>query len=280
METITVIEPRTSSVAACFSEAWRSRAMVGFLALQFLKGLYRNTRLGALWLLIRPLIPAFVTALVFGRIAKIESGSLPYVIFIFSGMSVWNIFANSLRILTRSLKIGRSLIRNLYFPRVLVPVASSVFFLIEFSIYTVFLIFFIAYYGITTGTVYLKVGPGLLAAPLYLLTTVMLTLGIGFVTSILNTRARDVRFSVPYGVNLVFFLTPVIYPLSLVPERWHTLVLLNPLAVAIDGYRWSLFGAGEFRPWALLYALVTSGAVFLLGLRFFLKMESSLSDQL
>jgi len=273
-----IIEPRTPSVLTSLKDTWASHHLIYFFGARMIRLRYSGALLGWLWLFIRPLVTALFFTMIFSKMAKLPSDGSPYLVFFLAGMMVWSFFSNSLLFMTRSLRSSRRLITKLHFPKMIVPLASIAPFGLEFLIYVVVFGAVLGYYFITDGVLYLLFRPELLWSFFYLLIVLLLLVGIGLWTSILNSQARDVRFTLPYVLQMWFFITPVLYPLSLVPERWKWFTHLNPMAVAVEGFRWSVLGTGGVTSLDLSLATIQSIAVFLSGIWFFSKAESKLAD--
>lgn len=278
---LTVIEPRRAGLLMRVLELWRHKHLLRFFMGRSVRARYKETVLGWLWLLIRPLIPALVYATVFGQLAEFPSDGLPYIVFLFPGLGLWSLFTTSLIFITRSLRGNRQLITRLYFPRMIVPAASIAPALIEFLVHlTVFGGILVYYLLKPGGQFHLRLDAGLLAAGFFVLLTIVFVIGIGLWTSVLNAQARDVRMTLPYILQMWFYLTPVIYPLSFLPEGWRGIAALNPMAILVEGFRWSLLGTGDLS-WAdMVPALGIIGLTFLSGIWFFGKFEARFVDSL
>ncbi len=277
---IVVIEPKSTSLFKNLHDIWKYKKLLCYLCGRFARAMYKDTVLGWLWIVLRALIPAVVSTIVFGEMAKVPSDDIPYILFFFTGISLWNLFGNSMRIITRSIRMGKRFIMNLYFPRILIPIASLWIFMIQFLVYMVLLGGIILYFYFAHNKLYLVLEPQLFLSFYYIFLTILFTLGIGFFTSILNTQARDVRFSVPYLVNMFFFITPVLYPLSLVPEKWRWIAVINPMSSVIEGFKWSLLGKGEINLYYQLFSAFSVILIFLAGVWFFTRAEITLSDNM
>ncbi len=275
-----VIRPATKGILQNLIQIWQYRRLLVFLMQRFVKAFYRGTYFGMGWVILRLTVPAFIAASLFGHVIKVPSEGVPYLLFFFSGLCVWNLFANSMRILTRSLKVGRRLVMHLFFPKILLPIAGLGFSLIELAFNILIVILIAVYYQLDHGRSYFVMRPEFFLSLYYLFLTLLITLGVGFVTSVLNTFARDTRFAIPYFVQFLFLITPVFYPLSAVPSKWHWVLALNPMTGIVEGFRWSLFARGHVDPWHQGVAAVGALVIFWTGLWFFTKTEAILSDYL
>jgi lipopolysaccharide transport system permease protein len=254
-----------------FRELWQFRELVYFFIWRDIKIRYKQTAIGAAWAILQPLATMLVFSLFFGRLAHIPSGGLPYPIFYFSALLPWMYFAGALQNATNSVVEQQRVITKVYFPRLVLPLASVGSGLLDFAIgFVVFLVMMPLYH----------VAPGraILLFPLFLLLAVATALGVGLWLSALNAIYRDVRYVVPFLVQFWMFASPVAYPSSLVPERWRWVYGLNPMAGVIEGFRWALAGSGQ--PPGLLLAASAGGVIIVLigGIAFFHRMEGTIAD--
>jgi lipopolysaccharide transport system permease protein len=253
------------------AELWQFRELVYFFVWRDIKIRYKQTVIGAAWAIFQPLMTMLVFTLFFGRLAKIPSGGLPYPIFYFSALLPWTYFAGALQNATNSVVEQQRVITKVYFPRLVLPLASVVSGLLDFALgFGVFLALMVFY----------RVAPGraLFLFPAFLLLAVATALGAGLWLSALNAIYRDVRYVLPFLVQFWMFVSPVAYPTALVPARWRWLYGLNPMAGVIEGFRWSLTGNGQAP--SLLLAASSAAVVLVLvgGLYFFRRMEATIAD--
>jgi len=276
-----IIKPAAkTNIFHTFTDLWRSRHLVSYFSVRFIQQRYKGTFLGWGWLIIRPLLPAFLSTLIFGKMAKIPSDDVPYMLFFFTGFAIWNMFTTALVFMTRSIRNNRRLFTKLYFPRVIVPITSIAPVLIEFLVTFVMLFIIAAFYFIKEGRFYLNFSPGFFMAGYFVLMAILLIIGVGLWTAVLNAQNRDVRFGLPYFLQGWVFVTPVIYPISFVPQQWKWLVYLNPMTVIVEGYKWSILGKGEVNlAYGLLNVLIVI-LVFMSGIWFFQKAETAFVDSL
>ena len=265
------IQARSAWLALDLGELWAYRELLYFFVWRDIKVRYKQTVIGAAWAVLQPVLTMIVFSLFFGKLAKIPSQGLPYPIFYYSALLPWMYFATAMQGATNIVVDNQRVITKIYFPRVVLPIASVLSGLLDFAIsFGVFLIM-MAYYRIMpmSSVVWL---------PAFLLLAVLTALGVGLWLSALNALYRDVRYVVPFLVQFWMFASPVAYPSSLVPERWRWLYGLNPMAGVIEGFRWALTGHGQ-PPGILLAA--SSGAVILLvfsGLIYYHAVEGTMAD--
>lgn len=252
-------------------ELWDHRELLYFFVWRDIKIRYKQTAVGAAWAVIQPLMTMAVFSLFFGKLAKIPSNGLPYPIFYFSALLPWTYFSGSLQNATSVIVEQQRVITKVYFPRLVLPLSAVGAGLVDFAIGFGLFLVMLAYYHILPGL-------PILLFPLFLLMAVLTALGVGLFLSALNAIYRDVRYVVPFLVQLWMFASPVAYPSSLVPPRWLWLYELNPMAGVIDGFRWSLTGKGH--PPGILLAVSACMVLLLVagGAVYFQKMEGTIAD--
>ena len=267
-----VIEPSKAWVSLNLRALWGYRELLYFLVWRDLKVRYKQTVLGALWALLQPLVNMLIFTYFFGRLVRIPTDGVPYPIFFYSGLLIWTYFANSLMSGANSLFSNTNLITKVYFPRLIIPAASVGAGLVDFLIAASLLVPLLIYYDFPVT------GKYALLVPLALLTT-LFTLGMAILLSALSVRFRDVRYILPFSVQAWMFLTPIIYPASLVPEEWRWLLALNPLNGIIEGFRAVLFG-NELH-WAPLgYSAVVTLALLIFAAYVFRRMERHFAEMI
>jgi lipopolysaccharide transport system permease protein len=251
-------------------EMWDSRELLYFLVWRDLKVRYKQTVLGATWAVVQPLATMLIFTVVFGRLARLPSDGVPYPLFAYCALVPWSYFATALAQSSNSLVDQSRLITKVYFPRLLVPLASVIAGLVDLVITVVVLLGMLLYYRIVPG-------PAALALPLFILLAMLTALAVGLWLSALNVRYRDVRHTIPFLIQFWLFATPVAYSTSLVPTRWRTIYGLNPMAGVVDGFRWALLGREP--PGAMLVvSVVTVAAIAVGGLFYFRRVEHSFAD--
>ncbi len=265
------IEPLRGWVPLKLRELWEYRELLYFLAWRDVKVRYTQTALGAAWAIIQPLFTMIVFSLFFGRLAKIPSDGIPYPIFSYAALVPWTFFANGLSQGSNSLVNNADLIKKVYFPRLVVPIASILAGVVDFVLAFVILLGMILYFG-TVPTV------NVLWLPLLLLLALVTSLGVGLWLSALNVEFRDVRYVVPFLIQIWLFATPIAYPSSLLSEPWRTLYGLNPMAGVVEGFRWALVGT-HTAPGLMIIASTLAALTLLVGGAFyFRRMEKTFAD--
>jgi lipopolysaccharide transport system permease protein len=265
------IAARRGWMALDFSELWAYRELLYFFVWRDIKVRYKQTVLGAAWAVLQPLMTMLVFSLFFGMLAKIPSQGLPYPVFYYCALLPWTYFATAMQSATNIVVEQQRVITKVYFPRVVLPIASVLSGLVDFAIAFVVFLAMMAYYRIlpTVAVIWL---PG------FTLLAVLTALGVGLWLSALNALYRDVRYIVPFLVQFWMFGSPVAYPSSLVPGKWRWLYGLNPMAGVIEGFRWALTGHGQ--PPGMLLAASSAAVVLLVvsGLVYYHAMEGTIAD--
>ena len=265
------IKPRKGWQLIDFAELKRYRDLFYFLNVRDIKVKYKQTILGGLWAIIQPFFAMLVFTLFFGRLAKIPSDNIPYPLFSFSALVVWTYFANAVSAAGNSLVGDANLISKVYFPRLVIPLTPITAGLLDFSIAFVFLLGFTFFYGI-------RISFSVLAVPPLILLAALTAAGVGSFLAALNAKYRDVRYAIPFLVQLWMFASPIVYPSSLLPERYRLLYALNPLVGIIEGFRAALLGTVPF-PAAMVGVSATAALVLCLaGIFYFKQTERYLAD--
>ena len=251
-------------------ELWAYRGLVIVLTLRDIKVRYRQTVLGAAWAIIQPLTIMLIFSVIFGKLAKIPSEGFPYPVFVYAALLPWTFFANALTASGGSLVSSSNLVSKVYFPRLIIPISAVGGGLVDLLISSGVLLLLMVYFDITWTI-------NLVMAPFLILGVVFTAFGVGTILSALTVSYRDFRFIVPFLIQIWMFLTPVVYGVSFIPEKWRWLLLLNPMTGYIDGFRAAFLG----RPFAwdsLFISLILSMLVVLLGVGYFGKVERRFSD--
>jgi lipopolysaccharide transport system permease protein len=265
-----VLEATRGWAALRLEDLWSNRELLFFLVWRDVKIRYKQTVLGAAWALLQPFLTMVVFSIFLGSLARVPSDGIPYPLFIFAGLLPWQFFANALNQSANSLVNNATLLRKVYFPRLLVPMASTLAALVDFALSFIILAGMLLYYR-QAPTV------GVLAIPLLVVLAVVAVLGVGLWLSALNVQYRDIRYTVPFLIQLWMFATPVVYPSSLLSEPWRTLYGLNPMVGVIEGFRWALLGTSP--PSAMIgLSAVVSVVLLVTGLFYFRRMERTFAD--
>jgi lipopolysaccharide transport system permease protein len=251
-------------------EVWEYRDLVYFLVWREIKVRYKQTALGIAWAVIQPFFTMVVFSIFFGRLGGIQTDGIPYPVFAFAALLPWQLFAFSLIESSNSVVSNQRLLTKVYFPRVILPLASVCVGLADFGIASGVLLALMAYYGVTPGLAVLTV-------PLWVALAVLTALAASLWLSSLNVRYRDIRYTLPFLTQLWLFSTPVAYPTSIVPEAWRPLYALNPMVGVVDGFRWALVGGHPPSATVAVSATVVL-AVLVSGLFYFRRTERTFAD--
>lgn len=268
---VVIIKPIRGLAALDLKSLWQFRDLLLAFAERDIKLRYRQTLLGATWVVLQPLLSAMIFAVVFGFIAKMPSQGVPYFLVAFSGMMGWTLFNGNLTRVTPSLIANAPLIRKIYFPRLLVPFGTVPSVLLDFSVSLAVMAVLLVIYRVTPGI-------GLLLFPFCALSIIFLSVGMGLIGGSLAVKYRDIQHIVPFFTQLMMYASPVGYSIAAVPARIRPYYLLNPLAPPLDAIRWAFLGIGQPN-WAyLIYAFVVSTLVLWAGLIFFRSCEREFAD--
>ena len=247
------------------------RELLFFLALRDVKVRYKQTVLGVAWAVIQPTFAMIIFSIFLGRLARVPSDGLPYPVFAYAGLVPWMFFANALSQASNSLVGSANLLRKVYFPRLILPLSTVLAGVLDLGLTLVALVALMAFYGIyPTGAV--------MVLPLYALLAVTSALGMGLWLSALNVEFRDVRFAVPFAIQLWMFATPVVYPASLLDEQWRVIYGLNPMVGVVEGFRSALLGVRPPSTLALSASVVSAIALLVSGAYAFRRMERRFAD--
>lgn len=252
-------------------EIWQYREICYFFVWRDVKVRYKQTVLGALWAVLQPFCTMVVFTLFFGKIAKMPSDGIPYPVFSYAALVPWTYFSGALSNSANSLVGNSHLMTKIYFPRVAVPASSAIVGLIDFAIASVILVGLLLYFDMPLSW-------GLLAWPLLVVPLLFLAMGIGLILASLNVKYRDIKYVIPFGIQLLLYATPIIYPASLIPERYRIYFLLNPLSGFIEAFRAVVLPSRDFPLVAFLTSLAVTIVIFAVGFVYFRKTEKYFAD--
>ena len=277
-----VIEPRQHGSFARLRELWSYRYLWWYFASATVTSLYRRSALGWLWLLMRVVAPIGLNAIVFGdmldQAEKVER--VPYFLFFLCGTTTWVLFERSLLFVTRSLERNRKLITKIYFPRLILPMSAIAPGLLYLLILLIVTVGTVVYYHRHEGLWYITFRPELLVAVAAIGLTLAFTVAVGLWTSVLQARYRDVRYGLRYVMPFWMYFTPIIYPVTAIPEKWRWLVALNPMAPIVELYKWGTLGQAHITARHLIISLVLIAITLVSGMWFFNREEAASIDKL
>ena len=269
-EPLIVIQPSKRWNLLSFKDIWAYRELLFFLTWRDVKVRYKQTVLGAAWAILQPLFMMIIFTIFFGRLAAVDSAGIPYPLFALAGLVPWTFFSNSITASGNSLVGSANLITKVYFPRLIVPAAAMLAGLVDFVLAFLLLCIMMVYYGVSLTT-------HIFFLPVVILLTTLFGLGVGTWMAALNVKYRDIRFALPFIIQLWLFVSSVILPSSSVPQKWRWLLMLNPMSAIIEGYRSSLLGLPFDWP-ALGIASFLTVLVLLYAIYAFGRVERSFAD--
>lgn len=276
---IQVIEARPATLVGRIKSAWQYRGYWPILFKEITMRKFRNTVLGWWWLILRPLIPVVAATITFTYFVEIDTGDLPYGIFFLSSFIVWNLLEALLMFMSRTMMWTRNLMKKMYMPKLLVPLASVGPPLVELVITVIALLVLSGFYYFTQDVFYVEWDWKLLLFPVCILLAMVLAISIGMVIGVIALLMKDIIYSIRYVMQLLLFVTPVIYPLSSIPkEAQWAFIAFNPMTGVVETCRWALTGFGDWTPILLVISIVQITLIALLCLTFFSRADSFLSD--
>jgi len=269
-----VIKPPSGLFSINLRELWNYRELAYFFAWREIKVRYKQTTMGVLWAIFQPLAATLIFTVFFGRLAKVPSDGIPYPIFVYTGLLFWNYFAFCVSHASESMIANSNIIQKIYFPRLLIPVASSLVGIVDFFISAMLFFCMMIYYKCVPGPLFLLAFIPLLAL------TFLSSVGIGSFLGALNVKYRDVRYIVPFFMQMLLFLTPVIYPASMIGGQYNWLLALNPMAGVIEAARYFIFGTHALNINLLCWSAIGSLFYFAAGIIYFRKTEYFFADMI
>lgn len=267
-----MIKPVSGWAALNLKDLWTYRELVYFLTWRNLKVRYKQTALGAAWAILQPFLTMVVFSIFFGNLAQVPSDGVPYPIFSYTALLPWTLFAKALTDASHSLVQSSHMITKVYFPRLILPIASILSGLVDFALAFLVLFVMMLYYGIIPTAV-------VWTLPLFVLLAMITALGVGIWLSAMNVLYRDVGYVLPFLTQFWMTLTPIAYPASLLPEKWRLIYAMNPMTGVVEGFRWALLGSTTSAPTSML-AVSTGISILILitGLYYFRRMERRFAD--
>jgi lipopolysaccharide transport system permease protein len=266
-----LIEPSRGIGWLSLGELWEYRELLYFFLWRDLKVRYKQTMLGVGWAMLQPLATMTIFSVIFGRLARVPTDSLPYPVFAFCALVPWQLFAFALTESSNSVVSNQRLLTKVYFPRLVMPIAAVFVGLADFAISLALLVGLMLFYGIVPG-------PHVVTVPIWAGLATGCALGVGLWLSALNVRYRDVRYMLPFLTQIWMYISPVAYSSSLIPDKWRPLYSLNPLVGVIEGFRWSLLGSGHLDLTSTAISAVVVAVLVITGLIYFRRSERGFAD--
>jgi lipopolysaccharide transport system permease protein len=271
-----VIGSQTRWFSINWSEIWGYKDLLYMLVKRDFVTFYKQTILGPLWFIFQPIIMTFTYVIIFGNIAGISTDGIPQFLFYLSGITLWSYFSESLNKVSTVFKDNANMFGKVYFPRLIMPMSIVVSGLIKLGIQFLIFLIVLAYYLVFVGNIHPNFW--VLVSPFLIFLLALQSLGLGMIISSLTTKYKDLVFLVTFGIQLFMFLTPVIYPASILPSNLKFIFELNPLTGIFECFRYGFLGAGAFQPIMLVYSAISALGIFLLGTIIYNKVEKDFMD--
>lgn len=266
------LQPTKGWVPVRLGELWKYRELLYFLTWRDIKVRYKQTVLGVLWALIQPFMTMVVFSLFFGQLAQVPSDGLPYPIFNYTALIPWTLFTQGLTTSANSLVSSSNLLKKIYFPRLVIPISGVLSGLVDFALSFTILFGMMLYFGISPTS-------NIIWLPAFILLALITSLGVGLWLSALNVQFRDIRYTLPFITQLWMFITPIVYPSSLIENPLLRLAYgINPMSGVVEGFRWALLGTDTAPGPMLIVSTIAAVALLISGLFYFRRMERSFAD--
>jgi lipopolysaccharide transport system permease protein len=272
-----VIEPHTSLLDLRLSDVWRYRDLVMMFVRRDFVSTYKQTILGPVWFFIQPLLTTLTFIVIFGQVAKLSTDGMPQIVFYLAGITIWSYFAQTLTATSTVFITNAAIFGKVYFPRLTMPVSivisNLVRFLIQFGLFLAVWLFYLL-----RGENSIQPNWLIVLTPLLLVIMGLMSLGLGMIFSALTTKYRDLSMLLAFGVQLLMYATPVIYPLSSIPEKYKWIILANPMSAIVETFRYAFLGSGSFNWTYLGYSIGFTALILFVGTIIFNKVEKSFTD--
>ncbi len=270
MATIVITPPGRCALPKV-AQLWEGREVLYRFGARDVTLRYRQTLLGVVWVVLQPLLTAAIFTLVFNRVAHLKSSGVPYLVFVFTGLLAWNLFNGIITRAASSLVSNRDLVSKVFFPRMLVPLATAYSTIVDFVVSLVFMFVLLAIYGVNPGF-------GALLFPVWTLMVILLAAGVGLVASALMVRYRDVAYVVPFALQFLLYASPIAYSISAVPSKYRVIYDINPLTWLLQEFQWSFARQAAPPLWEIVLSIVVPIVVFVGGAIVFEQMERGFAD--
>ena len=268
--------PTKSMISLNLGAIWRYRDLLVLFIKRDFVSVYKQTILGPLWFFIQPILTAVTFTVVFGNIAKISTEGIPKPLFYLAGITLWNYFSDCVNKTSGTFNTNQNLFGKVYFPRLIVPLAAITTNLLKFGVQFLLFFAFYLFYFFTTDVIHPNIS--ILLFPLLVLLMATMSLGLGMIITSLTTKYRDLTFLIGFGVQLLMYASPVIYPMSSIPSKYRIFIELNPMTGIINNFKYGALGVGQFDWFGLIYATLFSLIILIIGLTIFNKVEKSFID--
>ena len=271
-----IIQPKTSLLDLRLGEVWRYRDLVAMFVRRDFVATYKQTILGPIWFFVQPLLTTITFMIIFGRVAQIPTDGMPAMVFYLSGITVWNYFSQTLTATSTIFTANANIFGKVYFPRLTLPISIVISNLVRFAIQ--FALFFCVWIFYLLKEPQLQPNWTIALTPILLMLMGLLSLGLGMIFSALTTKYRDLAMLLQFGIQLLMYATPVIYPMSSIPEKYKWIILANPVSAIVETFRYAFLGSGVFN-WSMLgYSALFTAIILFVGVIIFNKVEKSFMD--
>lgn len=271
-----IIEPQQGLLSVNFKEIWDYRDLLFLFVKRDVVTVYKQTVLGPIWFFVQPIMTMLVYIVVFGNIAGIPTDGIPKPLFYLSGIIIWNYFSECFLKTSDTFTVNQDMFGKVYFPRLIMPLSKVVSGLIKFFIQ--FILFLVVYLYFLVDGVPVQLGGELLLVPYFIVLMALLGLGFGLIFTSMTTKYRDLKFLIQFGVQLLMYATPIIYPMSEIPEKIRYFIFFNPLSHIVEGFKLAFLGQGSLTTSGLLYSSVCTLIVLIVGILIFNKTEKTFVD--
>lgn len=272
-----VIKPKTGLFEINFKELWKYRDLLLLLVKRDFVSFYKQTILGPIWFLVQPLLTTMMFLLVFGRIAQLPTDGVPAIVFYLAGVTCWGYFSEALTKTSETFTANANIFGKVYFPRLIIPLSIVVSAMMRLGVQLILFFVVLGYFMLfSNSNIHLTWAAALF--PLLIIMMGLLGLGLGLIFSALTTKYRDLRFLLTFGVQLLMYATPIVYPLSLAPEKYRWLIVANPFTAIIETFRFGFLGAGAFNSVYFMYSLISTVVILFTGVLIFNKVEKNFMD--
>jgi lipopolysaccharide transport system permease protein len=278
-----VVEPRQHGIAERIRELWQYRRLWWYFAANTVTEMLRKSTLGWFWMLMRVAGPIGISAIIFGGVLEVSSGAnppIPYFLFFLCGMTTWMLFERSLIIITRSVEQNRRLITKIYFPRLILPMSAVAIAFVYLTLLLIVMIGTSVYFFQRDAVWYIRLRPELLVSVAAVAVSLVFAISVGLWTSVLQARYRDVRYALRYFMPFWMYFTPIIYPLTRIPEEWRWLAIVNPMTGVVEAFKWGTLGNGHLTAQSVAISLTLVTLTMISGIWFFTREEAASVDKL
>jgi lipopolysaccharide transport system permease protein len=273
---ISTITPRKNLFDLNLNEIWYNRDLFVLFIKRDINVTYKQTILGPLWFFIQPLLTTLMFLLVFGKIAGISTNGVPPILFYLGGITIWNYFSDSLRLTSDTFVKNAGLFGKIYFPRIITPLSVVSSNLVKFGIQFILFIGVFFYYYFTNNQIRPNITIFLL--PVYIIILAIMALGFGLIVSAMTTKYRDLTFLIQFGIQLWMYATPVIYPITKIPEKYRTIIMANPVSPLVEAFKYGFTGSGVFSISGIIYSALFTVVLFFFSLMVFNRVEKTFMD--